>query len=56
MNYPYFVKCYRNGTVVLSEMCMSLWEADIMAKELSDSGWYDDVKIISTGENDAKLV
>lgn len=56
MTAVHYVRCYRDGRLVRSELCMTLWEADTIAKELRESGWYDDVKIISIGENDAKLV
>jgi hypothetical protein len=35
---------------------MTIWEADTAAKEFSESEWYDEVKIIDTGEDNAELV
>ena len=55
MNSISYVKCYRNGNVVRTELCMTLWEADMVAKELRETGWYDEVKIIR-GDDDAELV
>lgn len=56
MNSVHIVRCYRNGQLARSELCMTLWEADMKAKEFMDSGWYDEVKIITTGEDNAELV
>lgn len=56
MNSLYFVVCYKNGNTVRTELCTSLWEADTKVKEFKESEWYDEVKIITTGEDNAELV
>jgi hypothetical protein len=56
MNTLHTIRCYRNGTVVRSEICTSLWEADTKVKEMIESKQYDEIKIFSQGDDDAKLV
>lgn len=53
MNVIHIVRCYVNKKVVRSEICMSLWEADLKAKEYIEMGQYEEVKIITQGEENA---
>lgn len=53
MDEIHIVRCYVNQRLVRSELCMSLWEADLKAKEYIEIGHYDEVKIVRQGEENA---
>ena len=54
----FLVRCFNEGRVVRTELCTSLWEADIKAEELKKSQRYEMVKIVNKqiGDDDAELV